>query len=70
MIEKMDARGIHNVVRENRISVCGYGPIMSLIQYCKMKHPDAKTQIMSRGNSGEIAPSKRVVNYICTLFYE
>ncbi len=69
-IENMDAKGVHDTVRKNNISVCGYGPIMSLIEYCKIKHPAAKTHIMSRGNSGEISPSTRVVNYICTLFYE
>lgn len=69
-IEELDAEGVYHTVMENNISVCGYGPIMTLIEYSKTKHPKAKTQILHRGHSGEIAPSTRVVNYICTLFFE
>ncbi len=68
-IDKLDAEGVYETVRKNNISVCGYGPIMTLIEYSKLKHPDVKTKILRRGNSGEVSPSAKVVNYITTLFF-
>ena len=32
-IENMDSEKLHQTVIDNRISVCGYGPIMTLIEY-------------------------------------
>ncbi len=69
-IEKLDAKGVREVITNNNISVCGYGPIMTLIEYAKIKHSKPRTHILSRGHSGEISPSTRVVDYITTLFFE
>ncbi len=69
-IEKLDAKGVYDTIRKNNISVCGYGPIMVMIEYCKQKHPGVKTKLLRRGNSGDISPSTSVVNYITSLFYE
>jgi len=69
-IEKLDAKGVREVIINNNISVCGYGPIMTLIEYSKIKYSKPITHILSRGNSGQISPSTRVVDYITTLFFE
>lgn len=69
-IEKLDAKGVYETVKKNNISICGYGPVMALIEYSRLKHPGAKTKILHRGNSGDVSPSKSVVNYITSLFYE
>ncbi len=68
-IEQLDAKGVFDTIRKDNISVCGYGPIMTLIEYSNLKFPGTKTSLLRRGNSGDISPSTNVVNYICTLFY-
>lgn len=68
-INEFDARGVFDTIKQNNISVCGYGPIMALIEYSKMIKGEVKTEILRRGNSGETSPSNRVVDYITILFY-
>ncbi len=69
-IKNFDAKGVYEVVISNNISLCGYGPIMSLIEYSKFITPECKSKILRRGNSGDVTPSDKVVNYICILFFE
>ncbi|OQY00220.1 MAG: AmmeMemoRadiSam system protein B [Bacteroidetes bacterium 4572_117] len=68
-IENKDIQGVYNVVSENKISVCGFGPIISLMEYSKLQNTNYKSKIMARGHSGEIIPSNEVVDYISILFY-
>jgi len=58
---------VYQVVRENNISVCGYGPIMSLMEYAALSGTYSTT-ILARGHSGQIMPSDKVVDYITILF--
>ncbi len=69
-INALDAKGVYEVIKKNNISVCGYGPIMTLIEYSKLMHTDTKTKILRRGHSGEFSHSDEVVHYITTLFYK
>ncbi len=68
-ILNMEPLEIYSAVRKNDISVCGYGPIMTLMFYAGSKYPGAKSIVLSRGHSGEIYPSENVVDYISILFY-
>ncbi len=68
-ILSLDAGGIYTSVRRNDVSVCGYGPIMSLMYYALGRFPDVKVRVLSRGHSGEVYPSESVVDYISILFY-
>ncbi len=63
-----DSIAIEKVVRKKNISVCGFGPIMTLIEYSKLISKKPKADILKIGNSGEIIPSKEVVDYISILF--
>ncbi|PLX21121.1 MAG: AmmeMemoRadiSam system protein B [Salinivirgaceae bacterium] len=54
-------------VRKYDASVCGYGPIVSLMAYARLKNPDARFGVLRRGHSGEVMPSESVVNYISML---
>jgi len=65
-----DTAGIEQVVKQDHISVCGYGPIMSLMEYTRKLHPDYDIQILARGHSGEVIPSREVVNYISMIMYQ
>ena len=63
-------RGVEGKVKEHRISVCGYGPIMTLMYLSKSMDPRYRTRILARGHSGEVHPGKEVVDYISIIFYK
>jgi MEMO1 family protein len=68
-LEKLDSSHLYDTVIRNRISVCGYGPIMTLIEYSKMVTEKPETTILARGNSGKSMPSSSVVDYVSVLFH-
>jgi AmmeMemoRadiSam system protein B len=69
-IEKLDSGHLYDAVIRNRISVCGYGPIMTLIEYARLVSGKPETKILARGNSGKTMPSSSVVDYVSVLFYQ
>lgn len=69
-LEKLDSQHLYDAVIRNRISVCGYGPIMTLIEYAKLVSLKPETMILARGNSGKTMPSSSVVDYVSVLFYQ
>ena len=68
-IKKQDSEKLYDTVIQNRISVCGYGPIMTLIEYCKLVAAQPVSTILARGHSGKTRPSSSVVDYITILFH-
>ncbi len=64
-----DTAAVEDTVVTNNISVCGYGPIMTLMSYAGMTNQAYQTSILARGHSGEVYPSREVVDYISVLFY-
>jgi hypothetical protein len=69
-LEKLDSQHLYDTVIRNRVSVCGYGPIMTLIEYAKLVSQKPETTILARGNSGKTMPSSSVVDYVSILFYQ
>lgn len=69
-IQSFDVKNIEREVNKNNLSICGFGPIMALIEYSKLVSPKPKTQILRRGHSGEVNPSPEVVHYLSMLFYK
>jgi len=69
-ILRRDAPGVEKAVIENRLSVCGFGPVMSLMEYSRSKSADYQIEILARGHSGEVSPSPEVVDYISLMFYK
>ncbi|MFP4557813.1 MAG: AmmeMemoRadiSam system protein B [Bacteroidales bacterium] len=67
-ILKMDAKGVYQTITNNGISVCGYGPIMALMEYAKLQYANYQLNILSRGHSGDVSPSSTVVDYISIIF--
>lgn len=61
--------GVFRKVRENNISVCGYGPIMTVMEYATLACEHPENTILKIGHSGEIHPSSEVVDYVSILFY-
>ncbi len=68
-IQEKDIEGVEQVVHQNNISVCGFGPIMCLMKYAKLQG-EYTSKIVARGHSGEVSPSDKVVNYINILFFK
>lgn len=68
-IKEMQPEEVENVVREKRISVCGYGPIMALMEYSKLVSENPKNEVLKKGSSGDVIPSNEVVDYVSFLFY-
>jgi len=63
-----ESQGVEKEVIERNISVCGYGPIMTLMEYSKLLTDKPKVDILKMGHSGEIIPSSEVVDYVSLLF--
>lgn len=68
-IKAGNSRNLYEIVIKNRISVCGYGPIMALMEYAGLVSEDPRSVILARGHSGKTRPSASVVDYITILFY-
>lgn len=68
-IRERNAPGVEQAVNKHRISVCGYGPIMVLMEYVRSKTNDYAIEILARGHSGEVVPSEEVVDYISIMTY-
>jgi AmmeMemoRadiSam system protein B len=64
-----NASGVEQAVKRHRISVCGYGPIMALMDYAGSLHSDYGIHILARGSSGDVAQAPEVVDYISMIFY-
>jgi hypothetical protein len=65
-----NAESVEKAVKEHRASVCGYGPIMTLMEFAGNYTPDYRVKVMARGHSGEVYPSSEVVHYISMILYQ
>ena len=68
-IKNRDIEAVEHTVEKNSISVCGYGPIMTLMAYAGRVDNNYRSTLLARGHSGEVAPSRDVVDYISILFH-
>ncbi len=68
-ILKLSSDGIFREILKNDISVCGFGPVMTLVEFAKSNYSGVHAEIIAQGHSGEIYPSETVVDYISILFY-
>lgn len=66
----LNSEGIFREVHEKHITVCGYGPIMTLVEYARLAGRDPRVSILKKGHSGEIHHSSEVVDYVSALFYD
>jgi AmmeMemoRadiSam system protein B len=70
-ILQMNARGVYEKVQKHHISACGYGPMMSLINFAQLMNPQSKAKILKRGHSGQVTLSDdEVVDYVSILFFD
>jgi AmmeMemoRadiSam system protein B len=69
-ILNLNAEGIYKQIKEKQITVCGYGPIMTLIEYSKLVTDSPISHILKIGHSGEVIPSEEVVDYVSMMVNE
>lgn len=69
-IQNHNTDEIYNSVKLHNISACGFGPMMTLIEYARLASNDFDISLLRRGNSGEVHQSKEVVDYISFLCFE
>ncbi len=67
-IKSFDVEGVEIEIKRHNISVCGYGTIMALMLYAQQTSEKAEFVILSSGNSGEVADTKSVVDYVSAAF--
>ncbi len=58
-IERMDVRGLYDVVMDESISMCGYGPVIAMMTACE----GGKARVLKRATSGDVRPMRDVVGY-------
>jgi AmmeMemoRadiSam system protein B len=58
-VKAMDAKRLFEVVRDEDISMCGYGPVMATITACV----GGKATILKYATSGDVQPMRDVVGY-------
>lgn len=68
-ILNFDSEEMYNTIKTKSISVCGYCPIMVLIEYSKLIADSPKAEILKQGHSGEVMSASNVVDYVSVLFY-
>lgn len=69
-IIQLNSEGLFQQVKHHQVSACGYGPMMTLIEYAKLAVSSPSMKLLSRGHSGEVHPSPQVVDYASFLCFE
>ena len=63
-IKKCDSIGFYNYIIRKRVSVCGYGPIISAMSACC----PSDVELLKYATSGDVIASGQVVGYSSILF--
>jgi AmmeMemoRadiSam system protein B len=58
-IKAMDPKGLYDIVRDEDISMCGYGPVIAALTACA----GGKASVLKYANSGDVHPMHDVVGY-------
>jgi hypothetical protein len=55
----LDSRGLYDVVRKNSITMCGFGPVMAMMEAVQ----GSEAELLKYATSGDISPMSEVVGY-------
>jgi len=58
-ILRLDAKGVETVVMTQEVSMCGYGPVMAMLEACEGQ----KAELLKYANSGDVQRMPEVVGY-------
>lgn len=56
-------------VRDKNISICGFGTIMTLLDFARLEYGDFNIKVLRQGHSGEVQSMPEVVDYVSILVY-
>jgi len=73
LIRKIESLESHKLIRQvisENISMCGFGPVATLIEYLKLISTKPKIKLLKFGNSGDVSNSMSVVDYASLIAYE
>lgn len=63
-IAAMDPERLYETVRDEDMSMCGYGPVMATMVACG----SAKAEVLKYATSGDVRPMREVVGYASVVF--
>lgn len=66
---QFDLHEFEHRIHSLKMSICGFGPIMTLLAFAKLVNQHAKVEVLKRGHSGEVYPAQEVVDYVSMLAY-
>ncbi len=69
-IEEINPELLIQTVKSKRITMCGFGPVATILEYSKLKSKNPKAKLLKFGNSGEINNSDKVVDYASILVFK
>jgi len=55
----LDGKGLYDTVRKNRISMCGFGPVIAMLEAVQ----GSEAELLKYANSGDVSPMSEVVGY-------
>ncbi len=58
-ILELNPKGLYDTVRKNRISMCGFGPVMAMLEAVQ----GSEARLLKYANSGDVQPMAEVVGY-------
>lgn len=58
-VKAMNPKALFEVVRDEDISMCGYGPVMAMMAAC----PGGRASVLKYATSGDVHPMREVVGY-------
>jgi len=73
IIEKildLDVESVYAEIKNTNATVCGCGPIMTLMHYVKKVADNPQVKLLSFGNSAKSFESSEVVDYASLLFHD
>ena len=62
-VKAMNPKALYDVVRDQDISMCGYGPVMAMMAAC----PGGKATLLKYATSGDVQPMREVVGYAAVV---
>lgn len=67
-IRKLDPSGFYSILKEDNISICGYAPIMSAMEYARFKGCD-EVRVLRYANSGDVTGDYNSVVAYCSVAF-
>ncbi|MFP4545492.1 MAG: AmmeMemoRadiSam system protein B [Methanomassiliicoccales archaeon] len=62
-ILNLDPEGVYETVVQERVSTCGYGPVMAMLEAVQ----GSQARLIRYGTSGDVMPSREVVGYAAII---